>query len=131
MTQQNKRFFFDQFPAFVWAGVIFYVSSIPGDKLPHIVHYFNDKFLHTVFFCIFGILIYRFLNSFQSPDIFRWKNIVIEILIVSMYGVSDEFHQSFVPGRTVDVKDATADAFGGLLAALVIYFYFRWKTRSE
>jgi VanZ family protein len=38
-----------------------------------------------------------------------------------LYGVSDEFHQYFVPGRSVEALDVLADALGGLLGAWMMY----------
>jgi VanZ family protein len=38
-------------------------------------------------------------------------------VISILYGVSDEFHQRFVPGRTFDVFDMLADAIGSVLGA--------------
>ena len=45
--------------------------------------------------------------------------------IASLYGISDEFHQSFVPGRTPDVVDWLADTSGALLAVLLIAHFSR------
>jgi VanZ family protein len=39
------------------------------------------------------------------------------IAISSLYGVTDEYHQVFVPGRTFDLLDMAADAFGSMLGA--------------
>jgi VanZ family protein len=39
------------------------------------------------------------------------------ILISSLYGVSDEYHQRFVPGRSFDVLDIAADAIGAIVGA--------------
>jgi len=39
------------------------------------------------------------------------------IVISSLYGVTDEYHQVFVPGRTFDVLDMAADAFGAAAGA--------------
>jgi len=39
-----------------------------------------------------------------------WRAVAIAILISSLYGLSDEYHQLFVPGRTFDVLDLLADA---------------------
>lgn len=41
--------------------------------------------------------------------------------IATVYGVTDEYHQSFVPGRTPDVADVLADTTGAALAAGVLW----------
>ena len=43
--------------------------------------------------------------------------VVVAIAISTLYGVTDEYHQLFVPGRTFDVWDMAADAFGSVLGA--------------
>ena len=47
------------------------------------------------------------------------------------YGISDEFHQSFVPGRTPDVLDWLADTSGALLAALLLAWLSRGFHKSR
>ena len=42
---------------------------------------------------------------------------LVAIAISSFYGVTDEYHQVFVPGRTFDVLDMAADAFGSVVGA--------------
>lgn len=46
-----------------------------------------------------------------------WRAVVGAILISSLYGVSDEYHQLFVPGRSFDVLDMVADAIGSVMGA--------------
>ena len=47
------------------------------------------------------------------------------VVVSSLYGVSDEVHQSFVPGRTSDVFDLVADVTGALIGALGVAFLRR------
>ena len=46
-----------------------------------------------------------------------WTAVFAAIVISSLYGVSDEYHQIFVPGRTFDVLDMAADAAGSVAGA--------------
>ena len=46
-----------------------------------------------------------------------WRAMGLAILIASLYGVSDEYHQMFVPGRSFDVFDMLADAIGSVVGA--------------
>ncbi len=120
-----RKFLKSQLPAILWAGVIFWASSIPAHKLPRFVLLFNDKSLHAATFFILGLLVY---NALEPITTVQWKRIFIVVVGVSIYGILDEFHQTFVPGRTVDARDAAADALGGLLAALAIYL---WRSRRK
>jgi VanZ family protein len=107
---------------FVWAPaiaqmvVIFIASSIPnlGD-LPGGV---SDKTGHFVGYALLGTLVVRALARA------RWAGLTTGVAIValvgsSVYGITDEFHQAFVPGRTPDVNDWAADTFGAAAAIVV------------
>lgn len=48
------------------------------------------------------------------------RAVLAAILISSLYGVSDEYHQVFVPGRTFDVLDMLADAIGSVAGASAV-----------
>jgi len=46
-----------------------------------------------------------------------WTAVFAAVVISSLYGVSDEYHQRFVPGRTFDLLDMAADAVGSVTGA--------------
>ena len=130
MSPNVRHFIRFQLPAIVWAFVIFLLSSIPATRLPRFAHLFNDKFVHASIFFVLGLFIYLALEPKIRPASFDWRRLIIATSAVILYGVSDEFHQGFVPGRTVDVFDAAADSLGGFLSALVILAREGWKKRS-
>ena len=93
----------------MWAGVIFYMSSRPGSTLPggfsvegHLGEYF-----------VFGLLL-TFALTAEPPSI---AVVAMAIAIASLYGVSDEFHQHFVPMRTPDPADWALDTLGAAAGA--------------
>ena len=45
------------------------------------------------------------------------RAVLVAVLISTLYGVSDEYHQVFVPGRTFEVLDMIADAAGSVIGA--------------
>lgn len=49
-----------------------------------------------------------------------WRAVLVAIAISSLYGVSDEYHQRFVPGRSFDTLDMAADAIGSVVGASAI-----------
>jgi VanZ family protein len=55
----------------------------------------------------------------------RWSRVTVlraaaAVVLSTLYGVSDEWHQSFVPGRSPDVLDVAADAVGSTIGALAV-----------
>ena len=107
----------------LYMGLIFLFSSSPPPmELPSFS--FADKLAHFLEYGLLASLIYLGLE--KSEAIFH--PIFIPFLIAFLYGVSDEIHQYFVPGRDADVFDAVADAVGGLAFPLGIHAmkYRRW-----
>jgi VanZ family protein len=120
-----------QSPAVAWALLIFILSSIPGTKLPEIAHEINDKIEHASVYFIFGLLIYRAIEPRNNLHHFSWMRLIVSIGIVILYGITDEIHQGFVPGRTEDVLDAAADTTGGFLSAVVMYIVERRRIKTH
>ncbi len=52
----------------------------------------------------------------------------IAFVVAVLYAVSDEFHQSFVPGRYPDIRDILVDAAGVLAALLLLRWWARRRT---
>jgi VanZ family protein len=98
--------------------------------LPHFILSINDKLIHAGVYCVLGILLYRGLRWIDRGQRFSYVRLVISFTILVLYGISDEMHQGFVPGRTVDVLDATADAAGGILAGIAIFAWYTWYQSS-
>lgn len=98
-------------------AVMFWLSSlseIPGSD------YVWDKLLHTVGYAGLGVLALRaFHGGFER---LRPAPTLYAALAVILWGVSDEFHQSFVPGRDASPRDLLADAVGVALAVLLFSF---------
>jgi VanZ family protein len=109
-------------PLYLYAGVIFYISSIQK-PLPDISIPYSDKFLHVIEYAVFGILAARAFKN--SPREVLHRNFkILAILAAVAYGASDEFHQLFVSCRAGDVFDITADIVGGTIGALYYGRYY-------
>ena len=115
----------------MWAGVIFAGSSIHGNDLPNLEILGTDKLIHlSVFYC-FGLLVYMAMEPKTKINSFPSGRILLMIAITVLYGILDEVHQGFVPGRTVDSWDVAADALGGMLAAVSIMMRLRRRAKSR
>lgn len=114
------------FLAVSYMALIFYISSIPG-PIRYELPYGADKVLHLFEYALLGFILSLCLKGSgkRSSILFAW-------LIASLYGLSDEIHQSFVPGREASLADFLSDCTGGLIGAkLSQLIYNRNHLRSE
>ena len=105
------------FPAILYSGIIFCVSSIPDVTTPLPVAHFG-KFLHILLYLPFGFLVARGIGNTRSL-VSGKKLWILVILATFAYGVSDEYHQSFVAGRSSDHLDVVFDTIGGAIGSYV------------
>jgi VanZ family protein len=119
-----------QFPAVLWALLIYLASSIPAKYLPSKTFFAFDKIVHITLFLVFGFLVYRALEPINKSTRINFALVFLSIAVVIFYGIMDEIHQGSVPGRTIDIYDALADTIGGLLAGVAIYYKRRKFSRA-
>jgi VanZ family protein len=105
-----------------WMALIFFLSSQPTLPVP-LASLGGDKVAHVAVYAVLGFLLAR---SLFDNRVLTWRRALLLTGLVLAYGMTDEFHQAFVPGRQVSGWDVLADGFGGLLATLVM----RWRTAS-
>lgn len=79
---------------------------------------YQDKLYHAGAYFIMGILAWRSFKYLIDSPIIRALS---SIAFCSLYGLSDEWHQSFVVGRESDSADWIADTSGAILAILLLY----------
>jgi len=115
-------------PVALYAGVIFFLSaqSHPEEQLPSfLLKDVSDKVLHAVEYGILALLCYRAFRWAAGPAFAR-QAVVLAIVTASVYGVTDEVHQFFVPFRESSWQDWLADTIGAVIGAV------SWRSiRSE
>jgi VanZ family protein len=113
--------FLYRLPVIALCLAIFWQSSYPGlIKQPLFSH--ADKLLHFIAYAFLAVLCARNLAAekpFWTP--FRIK--IVTIFCVSLYGLSDEIHQAFVPARSASMGDFVADCTGSVAGS----FFYLWK----
>jgi VanZ family protein len=109
-------------------AVLFFLSSL--SHLPSPPGGLTDKHEHFLAYGVLGALALRALTHGRWRDV-RLRTVAGAILIASAYGVTDEFHQRFVPGREYDVLDMAADAIGSATSAGLLWAWRIIRQRSD
>ena len=99
--------------AIAWATLLFVLSATPGDAAgfdwPFLDFAGADKVAHAARYAVLGGLVR--LATGRTGVAVAWAG---------AYGVSDEVHQAFVPGRSPDPLDWLADVFGAWVGAALV-----------
>ena len=130
-----------------WMGMIFYLSHQPASQSSELsgtfvemlfifmsfmpvsideeaVHFFIRKSAHFSAYFILGILVLHTLKLFFT---LRYSVILLAFIISLMYAITDEFHQTFIPGRSGELRDVLVDSAGSFtgimtyLLCLILY----------
>lgn len=109
-------------------GALYYASSIPGGD-PRLALGLPDYMLHGGAYATLALL-WRFAlsRSFRTPP---RQAAALAWFFSFAYGVLDEIHQSFVPGRDPSVSDLAADGLGAGMALLLLALVQRWLKRRD
>ena len=96
---------------------IFVASSVPGNQLPGGVW---DKLAHLLVYAALGAF---FMIPLSGGRVSRVTLVTAaaSIVLSCLYGVSDEVHQMFTPGRSPDILDVVADTLGAAVGALGVF----------
>ncbi len=126
----------------IWMGVIFYLSTdafsathtgsfiIPVllRLFPHLswqaiesIHLFIRKLGHIFEYGVLGILLWRASPERKSsPGSADWWRAGVSLVVATIYGATDEYHQLFVPSRGASVHDVMIDMCGAAIALLMV-----------
>ena len=121
-----KKFLKWWLPVIVWMGVIFTGSSIAniprvgGTLFDGLVH----RAVHVLEFAVLGALLLR-ATSKERP--ITKREVIITLIVVALYGASDEFHQRYTPGRSSDGISVVFDVAGGAIGA----WAWRWWVSTD
>ena len=101
-------------PAIAWAALLFTLSSF--STLPSPPSGITDKHEHVIGYGVLSACVLRGLSGAALSGV-TGGTAAGAALIAATYGVTDEFHQSFVPGRDADPADLIKDLGGAILGA--------------
>lgn len=114
LEQRNKKIIFNTLKIY-WV-LLFIATSYPSSEMP--TFGVGDKVEHITAFFILGALLNLTLIFQNKYPKLKVRNSLYTIYIGSAYGIFDELHQLFIPGRSCDFFDFLSD-FTGLVLAVV------------
>ena len=85
---------------------------------------------HVTEYFIMALLPFRAFRG-NSAESWNWRWFSGAIIVVVLWAVIDEFHQSFVPARTACLMDVGIDAAGGLLALIVCALRYHYHKNQK
>jgi len=123
-TMENKKSILRWLPAITLMAVIFGLSSIPSQEMPNfgLWDFVVKKGAHMLGY---GLLAFAYWYGMRF-DKRRW---VLALLLALLYALTDEYHQSFVPGRHPSWLDALV--IDGSGAALMLFAVSRLRKRIQ
>jgi hypothetical protein len=121
-------------PALIWMAGIFALSARSGGQLDAWLPLFRrwipglpsfDPMHYAAYFGLSLTVAYG-----QGSRFWTWTGVWWNVTVCALYGVTDEWHQSFVPNRSPDVMDLAHDAIGAAAACLALVAW-RWLYRGK
>lgn len=104
-------------------GAILIATSLPGSFVPNTGLRFADKAVHFTMYAGLGLLSARAMED--PPRTTRPRVLFAAALLCVAIGALDEWHQTFIQGRSTELADWIADSAGGLIGAAT------WTLRSR
>jgi hypothetical protein len=106
-------------PAVIWGIIIFSFSSVKTHPVSaiHWRDFIIKKSAHLTEFAVFAVLIFR---AFKKSGASSLKAFYLSLITCVIYGISDELHQMFTPGREPTVRDTLIDGSGSFIALLAV-----------
>jgi len=111
-------------------ALIWFLSSI-SLQFPAINEFpFKDKGIHFIEYGVLGAL-NSFALSRTLPTIKRTFTAMFAIFLTVIWGVLDEIHQAFVPGRSSQIGDVLADSIGAIIGTAVYVLVVVWREKNR
>lgn len=136
MKRKKSTVAFAWLPVIIWMGVIFLFSHQPGDLsgassgrivefissgIARIIPFMevNEDLLHFLFrkgahFGVYAVLGVLSLRAFQISGYSGKRGILFGWMLATLYAGTDEYHQTFIPGRSGEMIDVMIDSIGAM-----------------
>lgn len=106
-------------------GAIFALSNTAHPPIPALFRGWSDKVLHALLYAPLAVL---WGLVFQGSP---WRRALWGWAVAGLFGLTDELHQGFVPGRVASLWDWVADLLGAAAGAGALAWALAWRGRGE
>lgn len=105
---------------------------MPQERV-ELIHHLFRKCGHLTEYAVLALLLWRALHATKSGlPAWSWPKVGGTMLMVFLYGMTDEFHQIFVPTRTPHITDVLIDTTGGAIGLFVLWVvHCRMNTQKK
>ena len=123
-----KKCIFRWLPAVTMMTMIFIASSMPGNEVPEFgtIDLIVKKGGHMIGYALLAIACF-FAAYCESKKVFRAA--FLSLCLAIAYAASDEYHQSFTPGRSPSILDVGIDTVGAIIGTVVTAFFVKTRRR--
>jgi VanZ family protein len=129
MSTRLKNFLYYWLPLILYCLAIYIQSDLPSpEQIPSFE--FSDKILHFFAYAVMGVLFYRAYQTLRIKDNLRLLT-RLSMLSASLYGISDEIHQYFVPFRDADIMDVIANSLGAFCGVALYHLWAASRGRGQ
>ena len=100
-------------------------AEIPEPEKRQLIDRVNNvarEYMHGVVFFVLGLLVQ---NAVTQSGAKGKKAIAAALAICVIYGISDEIHQVFVPGRAFQVSDLAMDSTGSIIGIAAMWILYK------
>lgn len=128
-----------------WMGLIFLFSNEVADSSSErsgaivdviarsvswsqdILTFLTRKAAHMFIYFVLGVLMFNVVKEFPLS---KKRAVLLSVLFVMLYAITDEFHQTFVPGRSAELRDVLIDTTAGAVGVMIYYIAAKFHLRS-
>lgn len=125
---KNPKYFFYIPLVFYWILIIV-LTSLPSNSLPKVA--LSDKVNHFLAYFGLAVLLGGTLFHQRKFNFLSSNYILATIIIASFYGLVDEIHQLFIPGRYCELYDWLANFVGVIAGTFFIYLFLKGKEKRN
>lgn len=107
-------------------------EELSEDEIKVVVDRLNypvRKVAHASVYFVLALFILNVIFDVKSPK--TWKIYAITILICFLYAITDEYHQTFIAGRTGKFTDVLIDTLGASIACTLVILFSRRKEKNK